>query len=61
MLIPLHTPKMRFTDQLLTYPKEHSATAVMMITGLIHFCLHHYGDETKKWFSSRALDRASGS
>jgi hypothetical protein len=27
-----------------------------MITGLILFVLHHYGDLTKKWFSSHALD-----
>jgi hypothetical protein len=32
-----------------------------MITGLIPFCLHHYSDETKKWFSSLALDGSSGS
>jgi hypothetical protein len=54
-------PRQKSTDQQLTYPRVHSATAVAMITGLIPFCLHHYGESTKKWFSNTALTGAEGS
>ena len=54
-------PRKGSTNHLLTYPKEHAATAVAMITGLIPFVLHHYGNKTRKWFSLRALDGSSGS
>jgi hypothetical protein len=54
-------PRKGLTNHILTYPKEHAVTAVAMITGLIPFLLHHYGDKTRKWFSLRALDGSSGS
>jgi hypothetical protein len=54
-------PRQKSTDQQLTYPRVHSATAVAMITGLIPFCLHHHGESTKKWFSNTALTGAAGS
>jgi hypothetical protein len=54
-------PRKGSTNHLLTYPKEHTATAVAMITGLIPFVLQHYGDKTRKWFSLRALDGSSHS
>jgi hypothetical protein len=54
-------PRKGLTNHILRYPKEHAATAVAMITGLIPFVLHHYGDQTRKWFSLRALDGSSGS
>jgi hypothetical protein len=52
-------PRKGSTDHILTYPKVHAATAVAMITGLIPFVLHHYGEATRKWFSLRALDGSS--
>jgi hypothetical protein len=54
-------PRKGGTNHQLTYPKIHAATAVAMITGLIPFCLHHYGNVTKKWFRARALNGSSGS
>jgi hypothetical protein len=54
-------PRKGSTDHILTYPKVHAATAVAMISGFIPFVLHHYGEETRKWFSLQALDGSSGS
>jgi hypothetical protein len=54
-------PRKGSTDHILTYPKEHSATVVAMITCLIPFILNHYKDSTKKWFSSHTLNGSLGS
>jgi hypothetical protein len=54
-------PRAKSSDQQITFPKAHAATAVAMITGLIPFVLHHYGDTTKRWFSSTAMERSAGS
>ena len=40
-------PRSKSSDQQITFPKAHAATAVAMITGLVPFVLHHYGDTTK--------------
>jgi hypothetical protein len=54
-------PRFKSSDQQITFPKAHAATAVAMITGLVPYVLHHYGDTTKRWFSATAMERSAGS